>query len=113
MREKERNGAEDERGKKMACILHSLSPTVCLVLSVHFFYHGTEACAPVSRLTTGVRGEPSTGGCMAESDFARYRANLQDEIDSAALYRTLADVEAQPQLAEVYRRLALVEERHA
>lgn len=46
-------------------------------------------------------------------DFARYRANLQDEIDSAALYRTLAEVEAQPQLAEVYRRLAMVEERHA
>ena len=46
-------------------------------------------------------------------DLARYRANLQDEIDSAALYRTLADVEAQPQLAEVYRRLATVEERHA
>jgi len=51
---------------------------------------------------------------MAErQDFARYRANLQDEIDSAALYRTLADIEAQPQLAEVYRRLAMVEERHA
>ena len=46
-------------------------------------------------------------------DLARYRANLQDEIDSAALYRTLADVESQPQLAEVYRRLATVEERHA
>jgi len=51
---------------------------------------------------------------MAErQDFARYRTNLQDEIDSAALYRTLAEVEAQPQLAEVYRRLAMVEERHA
>lgn len=51
---------------------------------------------------------------MAKSeDLARYRANLQDEIDSAALYRTLADVESQPPLAEVYRRLALVEERHA
>jgi len=51
---------------------------------------------------------------MAErQDLARYRANLQDEIDSAALYRTLAELEAQPQLAEVYRRLATVEERHA
>src|SRR2546423_992885 len=59
-------------------------------------------------------GESYRGGCMAErQDFARYRANLQDEIDSAALYRTLADIEAQPQLAEVYRRLAIVEERHA
>ena len=47
------------------------------------------------------------------ADFARYRANRQDELDGAALYRTLAEVEAQPPLAEVYRRLALVEERHA
>ena len=51
---------------------------------------------------------------MTESrDVARYRANLQGEVDGAALYRALADAEAQPQLAEVYRRLAGVEERHA
>ncbi len=41
------------------------------------------------------------------------RANWQDEIDSAALYRVLAEQEDQPQLAEVYRRLAAVEEKHA
>ncbi len=46
-------------------------------------------------------------------DVARYRANLQDEIDSAALYKTMAEAEKQPQLADVYRRLAAVEERHA
>ncbi len=46
-------------------------------------------------------------------NLARYRTNLQDEIDSAALYRTLSEVEAQPHLAEVYRRLAATEERHA
>ena len=43
----------------------------------------------------------------------RYRANVQDEVNSAALYRTLADLEPQPQLAELYRRLAGVEARHA
>jgi VIT1/CCC1 family predicted Fe2+/Mn2+ transporter len=43
----------------------------------------------------------------------RYRSNLQGEIDSAALYRALADAEENPQLAEVYRRLAAVEEAHA
>ncbi len=48
-----------------------------------------------------------------QEDPSRYQANLQDEMDSAALYRTLADLEVQPQLAEVYRRLAVVEERHA
>ena len=48
-----------------------------------------------------------------KEDIARYRANRQDELDGAALYRTLAEVEGQPHLAEVYRRLAIVEERHA
>jgi vacuolar iron transporter family protein len=46
-------------------------------------------------------------------DLKRYRANWQGEIDGAALYRALAEAESQPQLAEVYRRLAEVEERHA
>jgi len=46
-------------------------------------------------------------------DVARFRANLQDEVDSAALYRAMAAAEAQPQLASVYRRLAEVEEKHA
>jgi len=44
---------------------------------------------------------------------ARYRSNLQGEVDSAALYKALADAEGNPQLAEVYRRLAAVEEAHA
>jgi VIT1/CCC1 family predicted Fe2+/Mn2+ transporter len=51
---------------------------------------------------------------VAESNpQARYRANLQGEIDSATLYRALAEVEANPQIAEVYKRLAGVEEAHA
>ena len=47
------------------------------------------------------------------NDHTRYRENWQEEIDSAALYRALAEKEAQPQLAEVYRRLAETEEKHA
>ena len=43
----------------------------------------------------------------------RYRENLQGEVDGASLYRSLADVEPDPKLAEVYRRLAAVEESHA
>jgi len=43
----------------------------------------------------------------------RYRANLQGEVDGAALYRALADAEADPRLKEVYGRLAAVEEAHA
>jgi VIT1/CCC1 family predicted Fe2+/Mn2+ transporter len=44
---------------------------------------------------------------------ARYRSNLQGERDSAVLYRALADAESNPQLKEVYGRLAAVEEAHA
>lgn len=47
------------------------------------------------------------------TDIARYRTNWQGEIDGAALYRTMAEVTTQPQLAEVYRRLAAIEEKHA
>lgn len=43
----------------------------------------------------------------------RYRANLQGEVDSAALYRALSSVESNPQRAQVYARLAAVEEAHA
>src|SRR6516162_7829675 len=48
-----------------------------------------------------------------KGDVARYRANRQDEINSAALYRTLAALESQTQLSQIYERLATVEERHA
>ena len=48
-----------------------------------------------------------------KSDERRYAVNLQGEIDSAALYRTLASVEKKPELAEVYNRLAAVEDSHA
>jgi VIT1/CCC1 family predicted Fe2+/Mn2+ transporter len=43
----------------------------------------------------------------------RYAANLQGEIDGAALYRTLSQTEKDPRLAQVYGRLAAVEEAHA
>lgn len=47
------------------------------------------------------------------ADFARYKANLQDERDSSTLYRALAKSEKNPHLADIYSRLAGVEERHA
>src|SRR5512144_1411229 len=43
----------------------------------------------------------------------RYFANRQKEIDGAALYKVLAETEKQPQMAEVYSKLAASEERHA
>ena len=48
-----------------------------------------------------------------QEDIIRYRANFQKEIDGAALYRAMADSEKQPQMMEVYRKLAATEERHA
>lgn len=48
-----------------------------------------------------------------QKDIERYLTNWQKEIDGAALYLTLAETEKQPQLAEVYRRLAASEEKHA
>lgn len=50
---------------------------------------------------------------MNPADGARYHANIQDEVDSAFLYRAVADAEKSPQLAEVYRRLAATEDKHA
>lgn len=51
---------------------------------------------------------------MANPDpVKRYRSNIQDEVDSASLYRAMADAEANPQLRQVYGRLAQVEEAHA
>src|SRR5512136_2790305 len=46
-------------------------------------------------------------------DISRYLVNLQKEIDGAFLYNILADSEKQPKMAELYRRLAVSEEKHA
>jgi VIT1/CCC1 family predicted Fe2+/Mn2+ transporter len=46
-------------------------------------------------------------------DASRYRDNFRDEIDGAAMYRALAELESDANLAEVYRKLASTEERHA
>ncbi|MFO1159376.1 MAG: VIT1/CCC1 family protein [Reyranellaceae bacterium] len=43
----------------------------------------------------------------------RYRANLQGEVDSAAVYTALAKSEKDPNLAEVFHKLAAVEQAHA
>src|SRR5262249_61724871 len=46
-------------------------------------------------------------------DVERYRQNWQDEVDSAARYRAMADGEARPGVLTVYRDLAAMEEKHA
>ena len=50
---------------------------------------------------------------VSRQDIKRYRANLRDELNSAALYRALAANEENEELAEVYGRLADTEQDHA
>ena len=47
------------------------------------------------------------------TDAERYLANWQDELESAAVYRTMARVETQKPLATLYDKLAETEESHA
>ena len=49
----------------------------------------------------------------ARQDITRFIANYRSEIDGAALYRSMADSESKSEVAELYRRLAAVEETHA
>ncbi len=42
----------------------------------------------------------------------QYLRNIQGEVDSAALYRALAVAERKPEIAEVYKRLAGIEQAH-
>ncbi len=47
------------------------------------------------------------------TDVQRYLVNLGEERNSAFLYRVLAEYERNPKIAEVYRRLADMEDSHA
>jgi vacuolar iron transporter family protein len=46
-------------------------------------------------------------------EISRFRENWHKEVDGAALYSTLAEIELKPELADVYRRLAASELKHA
>lgn len=47
------------------------------------------------------------------ADIGRWRTNLQGEVDGISLYRAMAAGSQDPQLTELYLRLAATEERHA
>jgi VIT1/CCC1 family predicted Fe2+/Mn2+ transporter len=47
------------------------------------------------------------------SEQRRFKDNLQGEVDGAAVYLALAEAEKDPNLANIYRRLAVVEGAHA
>jgi len=46
-------------------------------------------------------------------DITRYKENLKEERNAARLYRTMSASEKNPELAKLYERLALTEEKHA
>lgn len=46
------------------------------------------------------------------ADIKRYKSNLRDEVDGVALYELLAAAEKDPNLREVYSRLAATEVKH-
>lgn len=48
-----------------------------------------------------------------KNDIKRHRSNWQAEREAEALYRLLSEVEPNPKLQDVYRRLAETEGRHA
>jgi len=50
---------------------------------------------------------------MTDDDLRRFRSNRQDEVDSAAQYRAMADAEPDTGVARIYRELADVEDKHA
>jgi vacuolar iron transporter family protein len=49
----------------------------------------------------------------SQAELRRFRSNLADELDSAALYETLAHAEQQEDKRRVYAELASAERRHA
>jgi VIT1/CCC1 family predicted Fe2+/Mn2+ transporter len=54
---------------------------------------------------------------VSRSEFSgaveRYKRNFQDEIDSAAQYRAMADAEPDEKVSRIYRELGAMEEKHA
>src|SRR5581483_43784 len=52
-------------------------------------------------------------GAPSRADVERYRQNYIVEMDGIALYRAMADAEADEQRAAIFEKLAQNEERHA
>jgi vacuolar iron transporter family protein len=53
------------------------------------------------------------GGPMDKNDIKRHLGNLADERNGAWLYKALADAEEDARIAEIYRRFAATENKHA
>ena len=54
-----------------------------------------------------------TQAAATKADLARWRANLDDELNAAALYESMAEAEKDEERATIFRELAEVERSHA
>jgi VIT1/CCC1 family predicted Fe2+/Mn2+ transporter len=63
--------------------------------------------------SSSVQHASSSEAPTVPADRAWLRASFRDEVDGAFLYGTLAELEAAPRIADVYRRLAAEEQSHA
>jgi VIT1/CCC1 family predicted Fe2+/Mn2+ transporter len=50
---------------------------------------------------------------VTDKDIERWLENWREEIDSAAQYRAMAESEEREAIADIYRRLGAIEEKHA
>ena len=66
-----------------------------------------------SKPAVPVPAAPALPATIAKADIARYRENLQGEIDAIALYGLLARKESSGQLQDFYTRMVDVEAIHA
>jgi vacuolar iron transporter family protein len=55
----------------------------------------------------------TTHGTPAKDEVERYRENYVSELEGVYIYRELAELESDAHLAELYRRIAAIEQRHA
>src|SRR5579883_3300523 len=70
--------------------------------------------APQAEHTPRPRETPphAQPGGAQPGDLRRYRENSLSEQEGVALYHLLADTERDPHLSDLYRQLAVVEQRH-
>lgn len=71
------------------------------------------AASPEPPTSPSSAAPPPSSPPASAADIARYRENLQGEIDAIALYRRLGELEEAPALKHFYSRMAEVEEVHA
>src|ERR1700693_1842014 len=85
------------------------------ILGSHCPTDGEERARSCARRIPAERqpSEPGNRNFEMIADVERYRNNLRDELDGAALYEGLAAAEADPLRQDLFRQLAQAEASHA